>query len=102
MILTQIDTYEVMYASNVTGPRIFLKGGGKYLGQLCFMPNESVLPADCMSNGTVTLFYHLDDYKNAIDLLRNESPMYLLYRGSGVENGIKTSLEEPVGEAEQK
>ncbi len=42
-----------------------------------------------------------DDYYNAIDLLRNESPMYLLYSGSGpgFENGIKTR-QEIVGEGE--
>ena len=42
------------------------------------------------------------DFDNAIDLLRNEKPMYLLYNGSGggFENGIKTTP-EPVGEAEK-
>jgi hypothetical protein len=43
----------------------------------------------------------LDDFENAIDLLRNEKPMYLLYSGSGggFENGLKTTP-EPVGEGE--
>jgi len=58
------------------------------------------------SNGSHTScgkFYHLDDYENTIDLLRNESPVYLLYRGSGggFENGIKTT-QEVVGEGEAK
>jgi len=52
-----------------------------------------------MSGGQVNLYYHLDDCQNAIDLLRNESPMYLLYSGSGGENGIKTT-QEVVGEGE--
>ena len=55
--------------------------------------------ADNMSGGQVNLYYHLDDCQNAIDLLRNESPMYLLYSGSGGENGIKTT-QEVVGEGE--
>ena len=54
---------------------------------------------DNMSGGQVNLYYHLDDCQNAIDLLRNESPMYLLYSGSGGENGIKTT-QEVVGEGE--
>jgi hypothetical protein len=47
------------------------------------------------------LYYHLDDFQNAIDLLRNEKPVYLYYSGSGGghENGIKTMIEK-VGEGE--
>ena len=52
-------------------------------------------------SGQVQLYYHLDDYRNAIDLLRNETPVYLLYSGSGggFENGIKTT-EAVEGEGE--
>ena len=101
MALTKIDKYEVMYSANTFFPRIWLKHGATYIGQLIFKPNGSVLPADSMSGGQAQLYYHLDDYQNAIDLLRNESPMYLLYSGSGggFENGIKTT-EELVGEGE--
>ncbi len=101
MALTKIDKYEVIYSANMFPPRIWLKGGNKNLGQLIFMPNGSVLPQDHMANGQVNLYYYLDDFQNAIDLLRNESPMYLLYSGSGggFENGINTT-EEPVGEGE--
>jgi hypothetical protein len=59
------------------------------------------------SNGSHTscgkYYYHLDDHENTIDLLRNESPVYLLYCGSGggFENGIKTT-QEVVGEGEAK
>jgi hypothetical protein len=101
MALTKIDTYEVMYSANTFVPRIWLKGGGKFIGQLIFKPNGSVLPADTMSGGHVNLYYHLNDYQNTIDLLRNEGPLYLLYSGSGggFENGIKTT-EEVAGEGE--
>ncbi len=95
--LTQIDEYEVMYSANTFVPRIWLKHEGKYVGQLVFKPNGTALPPDTSSN----LYYHLDDFDNAIDLLRNEKPMYLLFAGSGGtnENGIKTTA-EPVGEGE--
>ncbi len=100
MVFTKIDEYEVMYSANQFSPRIWLKNGGNYIGQLVFMPNGSALPPDAM-NGGVNLYYHLDDFQNALDLLRNESPMYLLYSGSGggFENGIKTT-EETIGEGE--
>ena len=103
MALTKIDKYAVMYSANRFVPRIWLRSGNKWIGQLIFKPNGSTLPADNMSShNQVNLYYHLDDYQNAIDLLRNESPMYLLYSGSGpgYENGIKTT-EEVVGEGEE-
>ncbi|MBA3928180.1 MAG: hypothetical protein C0521_01190 [Xanthomonas sp.] len=61
----------------------------------------AVLPQDG-SNGTQPqLRYHLDDFQNAIDLLRNEKPVYLLYNGSG--SGFGNALvtdPETVGEDE--
>ncbi|RII30352.1 MAG: hypothetical protein CXR30_08545 [Geobacter sp.] len=103
MALTKIDAYEVMYSANSFVPRIWLKNGGKYIGQLIFKPNGSALPADNMQGSQVNLYYHLDDFQNTIDLLRNEAPMFLLFSGSGggFENGIKTT-EELVGEGEKK
>jgi hypothetical protein len=99
---TIIDQYEVMYSSNTFVPRIWLKSAGKYIGQLIFRPNGAALPQDTMSGGQANLYYHLEDFKNATDLLRNEKPIYLLWvgSGSGNENGIKTTA-EAVGEAEK-
>lgn len=102
-MLTIIDQYEVMYSANKFAPRIWLKSQGKYIGQLIFEPDGAALPADNMVNNQVNLYYHLEDFDNTLDLLRNEAPMYLLYSGSGAgfENGIKTTA-EPVGEGELK
>lgn len=84
-----------MYSSNRFVPRISLKNNNKSIGQLLFYPKESVLPADNIVNDQITLHYDLEDYPNIIDLLRNESSLYLVYRGSGAEfeNGIKTAQE---------
>jgi hypothetical protein len=100
MALTKIDQYEVMYSSNQFPPRIWLKSGGNFIGQLIFRPNGSVLPPDGLSGTQANLNYHLDDLQNVLDLLRNEQPMYLLFSpGAGNENGIKTTP-EAVGEGE--
>lgn len=103
MACMQIDEYEVMYSANKFAPRIWLKGTGKYIGQMIFQPNGTILPVDAMVNNQVNLYYHLEDFDHAIDLLRNEKPMFLLFSGSGAgfENGIKTTA-EPVGEGEIK
>ena len=101
MAATMIDQYEVMYSANSFVPRIWLKSGGKFIGQLLFKPNGTVFPPDTSSGGQTNLYYHLDDFQNALDLLRNEKPIYLLWNGSGGgnENGIKTTPEQ-VGEGE--
>jgi hypothetical protein len=102
MPTTQIDDFEVLYAANTFVPRIWLIAGGNFIGQLIFNPNGSALPPDAESGGQVNLYYHLDDYANALDLLRNQAPVYLLFNGSGTgfENGIQTS-EELAGAGEK-
>ena len=101
MAATAIDDYTVMYSSNTFVPRIGLQHAGKFIGQLLFHPNGTVLPADVLLSGQPQLHYHLDDFHNVIDLLRNEKPIYLAYVGSGGgnENAIRTTP-EPVGEGE--
>lgn len=101
MSLTRIDAYEVFYAANASVPRIALKGAGNYIGMLVFLPNGTALPADTVTKGQIVLYYHLDRYAHALDLLRNEKPVYLYYNGSGAgfENGVKTMVEK-VGEGE--
>jgi hypothetical protein len=101
MVLTKIDSYEVMYSANHFPPRVGLKAAGAYIGQLVFLPDGSALPPDSQTGTLVNLHYHLQDLENVLDLLRNEKPMYLLFSGSGggSENGIKTTP-EPVGEEE--
>jgi hypothetical protein len=102
MPLTNIESYEVIYSANAFFPRIGLLNGGKYIGQLIFHPDGAALPPDSMAGTQAQLHYHLEDFANAIDLLRNEKPLYLLYAGSGggFENGIKT-VPEGVGEGEK-
>jgi len=99
LIVIKIDQYEVMYSANKFFPRISLINTGKQVGQLHFQPNGAVLSPDAISSGIYMLFYHLDDYPNCIDLLRNESPVYLVWMGGGanVENAIRTNS-EVVGE----
>jgi len=100
MGITEIDDYEVMYSANKYPPRIWLKNKGKYIGQLIFKPKGAVLPPDKVNPGDDWLYYHLDDFQNVLDLLRNEMPVFLSVGGAGAENGIRTN-EEPVGEGER-
>ena len=95
MAVTAIDEYEVLYAANSFVPRIWLKSGGNFIGQLVFMPDGSALPEDTQDS----LYYHLEDFENAYAVLSGQKPVYLLFSGSGpgYENGILTAA-EPVGQ----
>ena len=101
MVQMRIDAYEVLYSAHSFPPRIALKNAGNYVGQMIFLPNGANLPADTVVSNQVQLYYHLDDFQNAIDLLRNEKPIYMYYAGSGggSENGVRTMVEK-VGEGE--
>ncbi|MCH6483348.1 hypothetical protein MMG85_07170 [Pseudoxanthomonas sp. LH2527] len=101
MPTTQIEKYHVIYSANTFRRRIGLMAGGAYIGQLVFHANGATLPADGLNGTQPQLNYHLDDFQNAIDLLRNEKPVYLLYNGSGggFENALVTDP-ETVGEGE--
>ena len=46
----------------------------------------------------MNLYYHLEDFANAFNVLSEEKVVYLLFNGSGpgFENGIQTSA-EPLG-----
>lgn len=61
----------------------------------------AVLPQDGSNDTQPQLHYHLDDFQNAIDLLRNVTPVYLLYNRSrgGFGNALVTDT-ETVGEDE--
>jgi hypothetical protein len=96
----EIVEYVVMYSANKFSPRIWLKdSAGNFVSDLFFLPDDEVLPDDALYGGIPRLHYHRQDFQNVLDILRNEKPLFLVYNGTGVENGIRTS-DEAVGEAE--
>jgi hypothetical protein len=99
---TPINNFEVIYSSNTFFPRIAIKNSGKIIGQLIFHPNGAGLPPDGIVDGQVNLHYHLDDFANALNLLRSEKTIFMLFAGSGpaFENALVT-VEDPVGQGEK-
>jgi len=89
----EITSYVILYSAN---PRITLMNGNVALGQLVFFPNGTALPTDLQGpTGQVELHYHLDDFHNLVDILRNEKPVFLNFVGSGAgfNNVIQTGVE---------
>jgi hypothetical protein len=99
---TEITSYLIIYSANTFRPRIGLLNANQFIGQLMFYPNGAALPTDFQRpNGQVDLHYHLDDFHNLLDIVRNEKPVFLNFNGSGpgFENNIRTG-DEPTGEGE--
>ena len=99
-----IDEYAISYTPD-SPPSITLYSAGKNVGKLVFKPNGEVLPP--VEGTPITLYYHLEDFQNIIDILRNEKPVTLL---SGYLMTSPTTIKswgyiftgtEPVGEGEQ-
>lgn len=95
MALTKIDSYAVMYSANQFPPRIWLLAKGNYIGQLIFQPEDATLPPDAKVGGQVNLYYHLEQFPHALDLLESDDQVSLLFNGSGggFENGLLTTPE---------
>jgi hypothetical protein len=73
----------------------------KPIGVIQFEEDPARLPAtDHLSaQGSVVLYYSLDQYPHILDLLRNESPLHLRFNKDNKFGQISTS-KEPVGEGE--
>ena len=98
-----IRSYFVTYSANGFIPRIGLMDAqDRYVGQLEFQADGSVLEADVLQPSGFRLRYHLANYPHLIDLLRNERPLEVFFNGSGggFENGLRTGR-EGVGELDR-
>jgi hypothetical protein len=111
-----IDEYSISYTPN-SPPSIGLYSAGKSVGALIFKPNGEALPpvsgpGSAPPTAVLTLYYHLEDFQNIIDILRNEKPvtLYTQFTLTGPPGGLPSSLvylgriftgKEPTGEGEQ-
>ncbi|RSC93157.1 hypothetical protein [Tenacibaculum singaporense] len=105
----KIDKYSVRIWSsrktNNLNPGVALAGiylyqGTKYRGYAYFFAEDTPLaqPVYNSSTGQVFVHYNLSQFDAVLDILRNESPIYLYYH-SPSNAGLNTSR-EPVGENE--
>lgn len=93
----KLDSYLVVYPSGDGAPRIWLRAGNAYVGQVVFWPDGDPLPNDTPDQ----VDYHRREYPNVLDLLRNEGPVFLF--SMDLDDGVFTALMtgvEAVGEGE--
>jgi hypothetical protein len=64
-------------------------------------PNEALPDAVEQAPNYYSFYYHLHQLPSLVDLLRNESPVYVFFNNdSGFPNSRISSTDEPVGEGE--
>ena len=99
----KIDTYQYQLFSSATSGtrgRILLYSNDEVIGIINLVDIAVDLPHSYRKpTGQYVMFYKITDMPYLIDMLRNESPIYLLVSGNGEEVSISTT-QEPVGEGE--
>ena len=94
-------TYYVFSSRNTLSDStlLFYDASNSYIGGAFFYETTDQLPpAEKFPSGVIGLSFHRTDLPTLIDVLRNESPVYLIYDGP-LNSRISTS-QEPVGEYE--
>ena len=103
-------TYRVYYKTE-HNPRptfIYLSDHtNKMLGFLYFHPDEGTLPQNYLyehPNGdkSIRLFYRISQFKDIIDLLRNEKPLFIYIDEERKFGYIGTNSAEPIGDLEEE
>lgn len=106
----EIKHYDVEYCAGGKNPKGYkyrvliglmrsdksLIGGAYFHRDPTTMPNTDTLNA----RGYVSLHYPSEDFPKVLDLLRNESPVFVRYVGGIWNMGSITTSSEPVGESE--
>lgn len=105
------DSYRIFYYhdklfDSPTIATVLCFNGSRWVGWISFYPNDELLPRPNISGDRVDLFYHISQFSDIIDMLRQEKPLYI----SAIEPDrigetsysgfIGTAEKEPTGEEE--
>ncbi len=100
----QVQTYSYYnWSSRSNGKTNLILRGAE--GQTCSVwfreDPEAVLPAATQSGSYYSFYYHHHQLQHLIDMLRNESPIYVYFNNdNGFNNSRISTASEPVGEGE--
>ncbi|MBR9919946.1 MAG: hypothetical protein GYB31_03845 [Bacteroidetes bacterium] len=96
----EFDSYQLFfYAKPYQHRFIQLFHEDKQVGSLTFDDYQAV-PENTASDDSINLKFHESDYRDIVDLLRNEAPLFIWINTDNGIGGLSTSPDEFVGEAE--
>jgi hypothetical protein len=103
-ILKEFDTYKLWHApgsSPVTVASIECFKAGSRVGEMFFYEDNIVLPQN-ENHATfgIRLYWHASRFKEVMDTVRYEKPLYLMLESTNLGGWLTTSDTEPVGEEE--
>jgi hypothetical protein len=103
--INTIEKYSCMMFSSRSGDAdtkavIMITSESQFLGYLNFMADGAILPETDKKYNLYYFYYHMSDLPVIIDLLRNESPVYIFYMADNKENCRISTTMEMVGEGE--
>lgn len=97
-----IDGYQIWYyGKNSHHLYIQVYNSGVYQGSLTFHDIATIPDNELDGAGHIRLSFHKTDYPNIVDMLRNESPLFIWINPTNKIGGIATESTEPVGEGEE-
>jgi hypothetical protein len=113
IIIKQFDSYKIEYrsvATQIAGQAqpisknsavVFCSFSGQLLGILLFQDTD-FLPKNSIDNQSqiVTIRFNRSLFRDIIDILRYEKPLYLYLNTADWHGGIQNKEVEPVGEEE--
>lgn len=100
-----INKYSCMIFSSRSGDAdtkavILLQAENEFLGYLYFMADGCNLPEPEKKYNLYYYYFHFQDMPSVVDMLRNESPVYIFYMESNKQNSRISTTMELVGEGE--
>lgn len=102
----QVATYQYYdWSSRKTGKtNLILKGAGGETCSVWFVedPAAALPAAQEVAPNYYAFYYHHSQLQHLIDMLRNESPIFVFFNNDmGFNNSRISTTDEPVGEGEQ-
>lgn len=102
----QVATYQYYdWSSRTTGKtNLILKGAGGETCSVWFVedPAAALPAAQEVAPNYYAFYYHHSQLQHLIDMLRNESPIFVFFNNDmGFNNSRISTTDEPVGEGEQ-
>jgi hypothetical protein len=94
------SVFSSRYQENEVIADIMLSGDNVFYGYAHFLADGTNLPKAEKKFNLYNLYYHQKDLPAIIDMLRNESPVFIIFTEDDFKNCRITTMQEPVGEGE--